>query len=70
MASKPNTTPKTDLNRSDQETELASGKKIAINLLNKYFKVVQKGAGFKCTKTGATWPIVCKSLYILMIQKD
>ena len=43
MVSKPNTTPKTDLNRSDQETELASGKKIAINLLNKYFKVVQKG---------------------------
>jgi hypothetical protein len=70
MASKPNTTPKTDLNRSNQETELASGKKIAINLLKKYFKVVQKEASFECTKTGATWPIVCKFLYILMIQKD
>ena len=43
MASNPNTTPKTDLNRSNQETELASGKKIAINLLNKYFKAIQKG---------------------------
>jgi hypothetical protein len=43
MASKPNTTPKADLNRSDQETELASGKKVAINLLNKFFKVVKKG---------------------------
>jgi len=30
MASKPNTTPKADLNRSNQEIGLASGKKIAI----------------------------------------
>ena len=50
MASKPNTTPKTDLNRSDQETELASGKKIVINLLNKCFKVVPKGGSLNAPK--------------------
>jgi hypothetical protein len=38
MDSKPKITPKTDLNRSDHETELASGKKMAINVLKKYFK--------------------------------
>ena len=50
MASKPNTTPKADRNRSDQETALASGKKIAINLLYKCFKVIQKGASLYAPK--------------------
>jgi hypothetical protein len=38
IANKANATPKTDLKRSNHETEVASGKEIANNALKKCFK--------------------------------